>query len=96
MENLNLHCLGVTGWEVLHAHAGKLQVRGHYRDVPYHNFFHCVDVTHTTFRFIRLAGGRARMAPAEKLALMVAALCHDLDHPGAHGPCGGVMGFVWV
>ena len=63
-------------------HAGVVQVRGHYRAVPYHNFFHCVDVTHATFRFIRLAGGRARMAPAEKLALMVAALCHDMDHPG--------------
>lgn len=55
----------------------------HYRAVPYHNFFHVVDVTHAAFRFIRLAGGRARMSPAEKLALMVAALCHDMDHPGA-------------
>lgn len=61
----------------------SLQVRTHYRAVPYHNFFHVVDVTHAAFRFIRLAGGRARMSPAEKLALMVAALCHDMDHPGA-------------
>lgn len=59
------------------------QVRNQYRAVPYHNFFHCVDVTHATFRFIRLAGGRARMTPSEKLALMIAALCHDMDHPGA-------------
>ena len=27
-----------------------MQVRAHYRTVPYHNFFHCVDVTHATFR----------------------------------------------
>ena len=33
-------------------------------------------------RFIRLLGPRAKMTPAEKLALMVAALCHDMDHPG--------------
>jgi hypothetical protein len=59
-----------------------VQVRNQYRQVPYHNFFHCVDVTHATFRFIRLAGGRARMTPTEKLSLMIAALCHDMDHPG--------------
>ena len=28
----------------------SMQVRAHYRTVPYHNFFHCVDVTHATFR----------------------------------------------
>ncbi len=60
-----------------------VQVRNQYRQVPYHNFFHCVDVTHATFRFIRLAGARARMTPTEKLSLMIAALCHDMDHPGA-------------
>ena len=77
--------------QCLHAHSYfskksrcNRQVRAHYRAVPYHNFFHVVDVTHAAFRFIRLAGGRARMSPAEKLALMVAALCHDMDHPGRH------------
>ncbi len=57
-----------------------------YRQVPYHNFFHCVDVTHATFRFIKLVGSRARMTPTEKLSLMIAALCHDLDHPGEPTP----------
>ena len=33
-------------------------------------------------RFIRLVGPRAKMTAAEKLSLMVAALCHDMDHPG--------------
>ncbi len=65
---------------------GCAQVRNQYRQVPYHNFFHCVDVTHATFRFIRLAGGRACMTPTEKLSLMIAALCHDMDHPGACPP----------
>jgi hypothetical protein len=64
-----------------------VQVHDMYREVPYHNFFHCVDVTHATFRFIKLMGNRARMTPVEKLSLMIAALCHDLDHPGeAHCP----------
>lgn len=29
------------------------QVSGIYQAVPYHNFQHCVDVTHTTFMFIK-------------------------------------------
>lgn len=33
-------------------------------------------------RFIRLVGPRAKITAAEKLSLMVAALCHDMDHPG--------------
>eukprot|EP00887_Chlorella_sp_A99_P004144 scaffold23.g4144.t1 len=60
-----------------------------YQDVPYHNFWHCVDVTHTTFAMIqrisrKARGGRGRvqMTGLEKFALMIAALSHDLDHPG--------------
>lgn len=29
------------------------QVQSRYRDVPYHNFAHCTDVTHATFMFVR-------------------------------------------
>jgi hypothetical protein len=29
------------------------QVSAIYKSVPYHNFHHCVDVTHTTFMFIK-------------------------------------------
>ena len=42
-------------------------MRAHYRHVPYHNFFHCVDVTHATFRFIRLAGGVLSCSPCRCL-----------------------------
>ena len=35
-----------------------------------------------TCRFIRLVAHRAGITASEKLALMVAALCHDMDHPG--------------
>lgn len=58
------------------------QVRKAYRDVPYHNFFHCVDVTHATYRFIALVGRAVGLTQAERLALMLAALCHDMEHPG--------------
>ena len=35
-----------------------MQVRAHYRTVPYHNFFHCVDVTHATFRCPAISSAR--------------------------------------
>lgn len=53
-----------------------------YRDVPYHNFAHCADVTHTAAGLARCVGPKAAMSLPETFALLVAALCHDLDHPG--------------
>ena len=59
-----------------------LQVRGFYHNVPYHNFFHCCDVAHATFRFIKLTEKRTGMSSLESFALMIASICHDMDHPG--------------
>lgn len=50
--------------------------------MPYHNFWHCVDVTHTTFAMIQRISRKVQMTGLEKFALMIAALSHDLDHPG--------------
>lgn len=54
-----------------------------YRDVPYHNFFHAVDVFQTVFMFLWhgkvLQGVFSKL---EILALLVASLCHDIDHGG--------------
>jgi len=61
----------------------RAQVRKAYRQNPYHNFFHCVDVTHVTYRFIALVSHAVALTHAERLALMLAALCHDMEHPGA-------------
>lgn len=63
-------------WEFIH------HVKGYYHDVPYHNFFHCCDVAHATFRFIKLIHERTSMSSLERFALMIAAVCHDMDHPG--------------
>eukprot|EP00240_Pyramimonas_obovata_P000044 CAMPEP_0118927152 /NCGR_PEP_ID=MMETSP1169-20130426/4683_1 /TAXON_ID=36882 /ORGANISM="Pyramimonas obovata, Strain CCMP722" /LENGTH=1094 /DNA_ID=CAMNT_0006868857 /DNA_START=516 /DNA_END=3797 /DNA_ORIENTATION=- len=53
-----------------------------YRDNEYHNFFHCVDVTQTVYRTLHLTDARMRYSPLEKYSIMVAAICHDMDHPG--------------
>ncbi len=48
---------------------------------PYHNWFHAADVLQTTFSLGLRAGLIQAMTNKERLALLVAALCHDLEHP---------------
>lgn len=55
-----------------------------YNDVSYHGFAHVVDVTHTVYRFLALTETVLELRPYERLALMVAALAHDLGHPGVN------------
>jgi hypothetical protein len=55
--------------------------RRHYSmDNPYHNFRHCVDVTQATF--MMLAGMRPSVPDNVCYAVLVAAVAHDLEHPG--------------
>ncbi len=54
----------------------------YYSKNPYHNFQHCVDVTHATF--LMLVGIRAAVSDLECYALLLAALAHDLEHPGVN------------
>ena len=58
------------------------RVEGGYNKNPYHNFQHAVDVTHTVYRYVVLTEPRTHVTQVEKFALMIAALAHDLDHPG--------------
>ena len=51
-------------------------------DVPYHNFYHVADVAHSVYRMITLSESIICMSQLEKYALMLAAVCHDMDHPG--------------
>lgn len=58
--------------------------RAKYRRVPYHNFFHAVDVLQTLYVF--LAKGRANVLlhPDQQYVLLITALVHDLDHMGVN------------
>ena len=51
---------------------------------PYHNFAHALDVTHAAIRPAAAAAKRAPLAPNERAALVLAALCHDVGHPGVN------------
>ena len=60
------------------------EVRKNYRDNPYHNFQHVMDVTHGVYRILRLTEDRLDLSDNERMSLMVAAICHDMDHPGVN------------
>eukprot|EP00443_Scrippsiella_acuminata_P113749 CAMPEP_0115748342 /NCGR_PEP_ID=MMETSP0272-20121206/93623_1 /TAXON_ID=71861 /ORGANISM="Scrippsiella trochoidea, Strain CCMP3099" /LENGTH=415 /DNA_ID=CAMNT_0003193351 /DNA_START=1 /DNA_END=1245 /DNA_ORIENTATION=+ len=50
--------------------------------VPYHNFMHAVDVAFTLTRVLKLIHSEYFISAHDRLALVVAALAHDVGHGG--------------
>ncbi|XP_054168648.1 cGMP-specific 3',5'-cyclic phosphodiesterase-like [Oppia nitens] len=61
-----------------------LSVKKNYRPVIYHNWRHALNVTQTMFAILRTGNLYYIMNDIEKLGLIVASLCHDLDHRGTN------------
>eukprot|EP00796_Vickermania_ingenoplastis_P001268 gene1268-726_t len=61
-----------------------LQCRKKYRFVPYHNFFHVVDVCQTMHTFLYRGRAKEFLTDLECFVLLVTALVHDLDHMGVN------------
>ncbi|KAG3036308.1 hypothetical protein PC121_g444 [Phytophthora cactorum] len=58
-------------------------VASHYRPNAFHNLQHAFQVTHATYCLIHRSGvAHSYFARVEIFAMLIAALCHDLDHPG--------------
>ncbi|XP_054260825.1 cGMP-dependent 3',5'-cyclic phosphodiesterase-like [Macrosteles quadrilineatus] len=55
-----------------------------YRDTPYHNWSHAFAVLHFAFIVMKNCRimERKHLTPLEGLALLVSAMCHDIDHRG--------------
>ena len=53
----------------------------YHADNPFHNFQHGFSVLHITYLTLR-SGPAAYLTSLDILGVLVAALCHDLDHPG--------------
>ena len=51
-------------------------------DNPYHNFDHACDVAQAAFVLLGRMEASKLLTPLETFALMIAAFCHDLEHPG--------------
>ena len=60
--------------------------RGYHSGNPYHTAVHACDVTQAIFVFCQRASLslQQHITKLELLAVLVAAMCHDLDHPGVN------------
>lgn len=57
---------------------------GYHGTNPYHNSIHAADVTQAMHCFIQENKIRKHMTHLETLCSIMAAVCHDLDHPGVN------------
>lgn len=59
-----------------------------YRDLPYHNIIHAVDVTATVAMLMWTAGlaEMCKLDDEHRFALPIAAAMHDVEHPGTNNP----------
>ena len=57
-------------------------IESKYKDVPFHNLKHGVAVAQSAFYFIAVTEVGQCLTSLQAFALLVSALCHDLDHPG--------------
>jgi hypothetical protein len=56
-------------------------VRTGYKENPYHSFFHGFHCFHATHYMLCSKSMRV-LTPIHLVSLLIAALCHDIDHPG--------------
>lgn len=61
-----------------------LSVKKNYRPVTYHNWRHAFNVAQMMFSIIVSTNLASILGEIETLALLVACLCHDLDHRGTN------------
>ncbi|XP_071548260.1 uncharacterized protein [Panulirus ornatus] len=59
---------------------------GYHASNPYHNAIHAADVTQAMHCYLQEEKIREHMSPLEVFAALLAAVCHDLDHPGVNQP----------
>ena len=56
--------------------------RGYHPTNPYHNGVHAADVTQAMACFLAEPAIKQHCRPLEVMAALIAAACHDVDHPG--------------
>ena len=60
------------------------RIRRLYLEVPYHNFRHAMDVVQAIFWVLQRVDARSWLPMDDIMALLTAALCHDVCHPGVN------------
>ena len=61
-----------------------LTVKKNYRPIIYHNWRHAFNVAQVMFSSLANSGWGEKLGPVTSLGLLVACLCHDLDHRGTN------------
>ena len=69
---------------VTQLHNFMLKVKEHYNlwENPFHNFYHGFNVFHSIYLLLSTTHASNSFTVNEIFTLMVAGLCHDLEHPG--------------
>jgi len=62
----------------------RLVERGYHTANPYHNALHASDVTQAMYVYCQQTAIACHLSRVELLAALVAAVSHDLDHPGVN------------
>jgi hypothetical protein len=58
-----------------------------YTSVPYHTWYHAVDVTHGVYRLMQqILHSEAYLSGQERFAILASAIAHDLGHCGFNNP----------
>jgi hypothetical protein len=60
----------------------RLVEADYHKENPYHNNIHATDVIQTTFALLRMGGDKFSSTPMEMFSILLAAVCHDMGHPG--------------
>eukprot|EP01138_Halocafeteria_seosinensis_P000408 gb/GECG01000421.1/.p1 GENE.gb/GECG01000421.1/~~gb/GECG01000421.1/.p1 ORF type:complete len:1062 (+),score=145.17 gb/GECG01000421.1/:1-3186(+) len=58
------------------------RVESLYHENPFHNFYHSVSVLHAAFMMVCKTKAFRCLSFLDILGVLIAALCHDIDHPG--------------
>ncbi|KAI7907344.1 uncharacterized protein BX663DRAFT_495604 [Cokeromyces recurvatus] len=59
-----------------------IDVASNYTEAPYHNFYHAVDIVTVLYYFYHHLQADHYLTDVDKVFLMIAAICHDIGHPG--------------
>lgn len=88
LERIAIQILSSTSFSVRHSPSEESirlfirEVESQYKQVPYHQFMHAVDVLQFLASLLTNTEALLLLTPVEKYALVIAALCHDIGHFG--------------
>ncbi|XP_076641056.1 uncharacterized protein LOC143352446 isoform X3 [Halictus rubicundus] len=84
LQHFNLDV--VTVWKLFGKSVLAFIEEGYHSTNPYHNSIHATDVTQAMHCFLQEKKIRMHLTDLEIMASLIAAVTHDLDHPGVNQP----------